>query len=132
MTTEQKQKIINLRRIGRSYADIARTVNLPEGTVKSFCWRNKTSPEPKIPKNLCLQCGKFLEPQPDAPPRKFCSDKCRFDWWRKNRKPNNSAICAGCGKEFFYYGKSKRKYCSQECCTKHRFDRSLDDREDSV
>ena len=124
MTADQKQKITQLRQLGRSYADIAQSVNLPEGTVKSFCWRNRltsASGQAEPAKNLCLQCGAFLEPQPDAPPRKFCCDKCRFDWHRKNRKPNNSAVCAGCGREFFYYGKAGRKYCSQNCCTQHRY-----------
>jgi len=124
MLKEQKQKILDLRRQGRTYADIAKNVNLPEGTVKSFCWRNRQSTASSIEglsNSTCYNCGQPLVPQPDAPPRKFCSDKCRFDWWRKNRKPNNSAVCADCNKEFFYYGKTKRKYCSQACFVKHRF-----------
>ena len=126
MTAEEKRKTIELRHFGRTYLDIAETLNLPEGTVKSFCWRNRMSAqspseESEPAQSFCRNCGQLITPQPDAPPRKFCSDKCRYDWWRKNRKPNNRAVCVGCNKEFFYYGKADRKYCSHACFTKHRF-----------
>ena len=121
MTTGQKNQITHLRNLGHTYADISKVLNMSESTVKSFCWRNKVQNKPISEKDICRNCRSFLVHTPDAPPRKFCSDKCRFEWWRKYRKPNNSAVCICCEKEFHYYGKATRKYCSQRCCIKHRF-----------
>jgi len=85
MTEVQKKQITELRRKGCSYADIADTVKMPQGTVKSFCWRNRishtdVSDKPKLIKVGCLNCGCALVQKGDAPPRKFCSEKCRSDW----------------------------------------------------
>lgn len=126
MTEAQKKRITEMRRQGRGYAEIADAVKLPQGTVKSFCWRNQIananlSDKSKPSKNGCRNCGCVLEKKADAPPRKFCSDQCRNEWWGKNRKPNNSAVCACCHKEFSYYGKTIRKYCSHDCFIKDRF-----------
>ena len=67
--------------------------------------------------------------QPDTGrPKKFCSDKCRREWWkghpeRINRKESAMypAVCVRCGKEFLSYGNRKRKYCSHDCYIKARF-----------
>ncbi len=126
MKDEQKKKITEMRRQGRGYAEIADVVKLPQGTVKSFCWRNQIAnanltDKTKPSKNGCRNCGCQLEKKADAPPRKFCSDQCRSEWWSKNRKPNSSAVCTCCHKEFSYYGKTVRKYCSHDCFIKDRF-----------
>jgi hypothetical protein len=126
MTVTQKKKITELRKQGYSYTDIAEIVKLPQGTVKSFCWRNQLSNADLFGKDEhhkggCLNCGCVIVCQPDAPPRKYCSDRCREVWWSKHRKPNNSAVCAYCKKKFAYYGKAARKYCSQTCSVKARF-----------
>ena len=40
MTKEQKRLIDQYRQSGLKYAEIARTIGLPETTVKSYCYRN--------------------------------------------------------------------------------------------
>lgn len=125
MTGAQKNKITEMRKRGASYADIAAATKLPQGTVKSFCWRNKLSNSDIsdiVYGDKCRNCGAVLIQNSDAPPKKFCSDKCRSSWWGKHRKPNNHGICTYCKKTFDYYGNEKRKYCSHACFIKDRFE----------
>lgn len=80
MTEAQKNKIIEMRKRGASYADIAAVIKLPQGTVKSFCWRNKLSNgdiSDTVHADKCRNCGAVLIQNPDTPPKKFCSEKCR-------------------------------------------------------
>jgi hypothetical protein len=124
MTVVQKNKITEMRKRGTSYADIAAALKLPQGTVKSFCWRNDLSDSAvsvNAPRNVCRQCGTVLVQISDAPPKKFCSDKCRSLWWSNHRKPNSQAVCTYCKKKFEFYGNAKRKYCSRACFMKDHF-----------
>ncbi len=59
----QRQHILHLRQVGRSFAQIAGEVRLPKSTVKSFCYRHhdaalKAEPATRIP--ACSQCGQSL------------------------------------------------------------------------
>ena len=98
MNQSQKEKITELRNNGLSYKDISRELNLSESAVKSFFSRKN--------KSVCDMC------------KRFCSDKCRMLWWRKN--PHITAkmtetVCIVCGKKFFSYPSKHRKYCSKKC-----------------
>ena len=83
MNDAQRQKIIQLRQAGQSFAQIADKVCLPKSTVKSFCYRHTASAddvkqEPRS--TFCPQCGKPL-PNRRFKPRRFCSDECRAKYW---------------------------------------------------
>ncbi len=135
MNIMQKDTIQKMRSEGYSYSEIANALTISVNTIKSFCQRNKIkAPEPAIQaKNdeskdiaLCKCCGKNLVQIPKQKPKKFCTDKCRLDWWNKNKdKVNKQAIykktCIYCNKEFESYGNSKRKYCSHACYIEARF-----------
>ena len=131
MTDIQKQKIKHLRSAGKSYKDIAVAMNLNESTVKTYCNRNGLTDKDisfmrSNQKNKCLYCSREIHQIPKQKPKKFCSDKCRFAWWTKNRDlKNKKAVytikCRGCGKEFASYGNKKRKYCSHSCYVSARF-----------
>ncbi|RAZ95782.1 RNA polymerase subunit sigma-70, partial [Klebsiella oxytoca] len=59
-------------------------------------------------------------------PRKFCSEKCRRQWWKAhpqegNRKAIVTKKCECCGREFSFYRSRKPKYCSYDCYIKARF-----------
>lgn len=141
MTEEQKVQTTRMRKEGRGYAAIARTLCISENTVKSFC-RRKNLNGIAVPraaqtaryegKHFCDCCGKEVAQMPGRKEKRFCSDKCRNKWWNShlnqvNRKANYEFICPQCKKTFMVYGNAKRKYCSHECYIKHRFGGGTDD-----
>ena len=62
MTDNQKQCIKEMRGAGIGYKKISQELNLPLGTVQSFCRREYiTAAEPVVhDENHCRQCGKLL------------------------------------------------------------------------
>lgn len=120
MTTEEKNKIINLRNQGYSYNEISKTMNISLGTVKSIISRNKDE------LSLCLYCGKPLLQEEHKKKRKFCSVECKTKWWNENRllkssKSKHEIICPCCNKTFFDYPNRHRVYCSNGCYKKVRY-----------
>lgn len=112
MTDEQKIKINKMRQLGLSYQQMSVELNIPKSTIKTYCNRIGTS--------VCKNCGKPIRSMPKCKPRVFCSDKCRFEWWKHNKsavshKTNAQYICAVCGKEFTLHRTRPGKYCSRAC-----------------
>ena len=73
----------------------------------------------------CKWCGKEFEPRHYS--TKYCSDKCRKDFYRKyyreryKHKNPKLVTCLICGKSFWRRGKQNSKYCSPECASEaHR------------
>lgn len=136
MNDIQRTQIINMRVEGVGYRTIAKTLNISENTIKSFCRRNKltgtckvVSLKPLEPLQVevrCKCCDKIV-PQNDKRKKKlFCSDKCRMTWWNSHRelvkhKNQVTKVCPYCHKEFISYEKAERKYCSHECYIADRF-----------
>ena len=118
------ENIVLWRTQGIGYAEIAKRLNISRDTVKSFCMRNKITVINQSDK--CKFCGNPLVQKEKVKKKRFCSDKCRLDWWHKNpdklcRKATYSFVCARCGKPFTAYGNNHRKYCSHQCYIKERF-----------
>ena len=126
MTTEQKLLIEQYRQSGMKYSAIARTVGLPETTVKSYCYRNPISAQvPKSTGPVCPQCGKPITSSKFRP-RRFCSDACRNKFWLSHHDAAAchaavKAICQHCGKPFTDYANRHRKYCSHPCYIAARY-----------
>lgn len=126
MTTEEIQIINNLQHQGLGYKRIATLTGLPVNGVKTYCRRHKVAaPVCEAPQAFCQNCGKPVKRIPQAKPRRFCSDKCRMDFWNSHRdKVKHRVIytfrCPACGKEFQSPGNSNRKYCSRECMANAR------------
>lgn len=130
MTDEQKIQIKKLKAAGLSNAQIAQETGILTNTVKSFCRRHKIAGDMQLDtteiKSVCKNCGIPVKQQSGRKEKKFCSDKCRMKWWNAhlnevNRKAMSDCICKKCGKHFYVYGKSNRKYCSHECYISDRF-----------
>jgi len=71
----------------------------------------------------CLNCGKLTWKFPKDVNKKFCSHECHSKYphpKRKNLNNYHTIICQGCGKEIFELKSSIRKFCSRECCDKHK------------
>ena len=123
MNEIQKHKLIRLKKQGRSYKEIASALSISESTIKSFFRRQKLKIEENS--NICKNCGTILEKSSKSNIKKFCSDSCRYKWWRKNLENNRSYlkihICKYCDKKFKSFDNKNRKYCSHKCYINDRF-----------
>lgn len=143
MTSEEKEKIKELRLKGMGYKNIAKLLGLTRDSVRGFCKRNgldgnscvvALNVEEKVKRNLlCAYCEKPIKQNHQGRVRRFCSNECRRKWWKENqdkRKQKETAIykytCPYCGNEFSVYGNKKRKYCSHNCYIRDRFWREED------
>ena len=133
MTAYQKDQIINLRKAGSSYSEIAWTLSLTKDQVSGYCRRNSISTtttsvsnENRPTGHFCPNCGKEIS-QPDKMKTiRFCSATCRVSWWNSHpemvqKKAYYNFICAHCGSEGRAYGNASRKYCSHACYIADRF-----------
>jgi len=128
MTLIQKNITKDMREVGKSYAEIADWLGLSKNTVKSYCQRNNLHQTKKTITNItyCKQCGQEMEIITGRKLKKFCSDKCRMDWWvadpdQLNRKATYNFSCAYCGANFTAYGNKSRKFCNHTCYIASRF-----------
>lgn len=131
MHVQMKENIRRLRLDGLPYSAIAKATGIPINTVKAHCRRNgigKTGLQGSLEEggNYCKQCGKQLPCKTKGKPKKFCCDKCRYEWWNShrhqlNRKASYLLTCAYCEKEFISYGNKDRKYCGHNCYIIDRF-----------
>lgn len=116
MTESQKEELLELRKQGLGYKSISAITMLPLGTVKYFFLRLENMPKP----SFCPVCDIKLRQTKGHRQKKFCSEKCRYEW-RKNHvgerrlKAYYTAICLECGKKFTAYGNDSRKYCCRAC-----------------
>lgn len=116
MDKEQKASIIRMRSDGMTFSEIANQLQLSINTVKSFYRRNAKT---ETPLEACMNCGKPIVQTEHKRQKKFCSDKCRNDWWSahpQNRRPKKlySHICEYCGIAF-QSDRAKSKYCTVKC-----------------
>lgn len=103
MTDADKTQIIKLKANGYGYRKIAAELGFSENTIKSFLKRNS---------DACIVCGTAVIG------KKYCSDKCRMEWWRKHPHRTTGMLeckCESCGKTFFAYPSKARRYCSKAC-----------------
>lgn len=121
MTETERSKIHAFRLDGMTPKQIAELMGISLNTIKVYCHRNPLSPTAIADhKGLCRECGKQLVQLPHKRRKRYCSDKCRMAWWKKNdtqlnRKAFYQIVCQHCGTEFESYGNAKRKYCSRSC-----------------
>lgn len=118
MTDTEKNKILELRKLGLGYQKIAKEIGMSVNAIRNYCSKADSL-------SVCKECGKKIKSIPSRKRKQFCSDKCRFIWWNKHRselnhKVKNYVICACCGKEFINFTNSIRVYCSVDCYNKVR------------
>ncbi|MCE7699960.1 MAG: hypothetical protein K8E24_014455 [Methanobacterium paludis] len=59
----------------------------------------------------CKNCGKVFSTKNKV--HIYCSNKCKFEYYKRNRKPK-IRICDYCGKKFISKN-TRSKYCSKSC-----------------
>lgn len=146
MNEFQAAQIRNLRLQGVGYRGIGTIVGLSRDIVRNYCKSKgldglatdlKINMRERMETGrACWCCGRELEQPHTGRRRKFCSDKCRRDWWAAHpeaRTQNETAYyhltCVYCGKPFIAYGNKNRKYCSHNCYVHDRFWREEEGRE---
>ena len=138
MTENQKKQIIEMRKKGIGYKAISTSLGLSRDIVRTFCKaRNMTgfgmaavlNVDERISSGeICPNCCKSVRQSAKGRRKKFCSEKCRREWWKahpENTNPKETAqyhlTCVYCGNEFISYGNDKRKFCSHSCYIHNRF-----------
>lgn len=118
MTTLEKQEILNLRCLGKSYKEISNLTGFCESTVKTTCLRTKAKKERRD--GYCKYCGKKLRFVSGKKEKQYCSDKCRQLYWHEhndqlNKKYDTEIECHFCHRTFRTYKSLNKKFCSWEC-----------------
>lgn len=149
MTEFQAAQIRNLRVQGVGYRGIATIVGLSRDIVRNYCKSQGLDgfatdltvnmKEQMENGKACWCCGKEIKQPYTGRRRKFCSDKCRREWWaahpeagRHKEAAYYHLTCEYCGKTFVSYGNKNRKYCSHHCYVRDRFWRDEEGREPYV
>ena len=83
MNTEIKTRIRQLRGEGYGYKRIAKTLDLTLSVVRYAV--NKMSDEDLL-EGHCEKCGIKIKSIKGKKRKRFCSDRCRWDWWNKHQK----------------------------------------------
>ena len=111
MTLEEKQKVLELRKLNKGYGEIAKILGVSKSSITTFLKRDNLS-------ETCLNCGKKIIQTKGHRKRKFCSDKCRIESWKiskDNKFGNIEKTCRYCGCHFLSYVSKDTKYCSRKC-----------------
>ncbi len=144
MTDAQAKQIVEMRLKGVGYKSIGTVVGLSRDIVRNYCKsHNLTGYASVLTKNVrlrieqgeaCLYCGGSIMQPKTGRPKKFCSEKCRREWWKqhpeavkKSREASYELVCGNCGRRFISYGNKNRKFCSHDCYIKYRFWRDGED-----
>jgi endogenous inhibitor of DNA gyrase (YacG/DUF329 family) len=121
MTSEQKERILDLRRNGFSYVEIGMVVGLHKNTVKTFCWRNRQPPDSATG----FLSGNTTELTPDNAAENTPDD-------RPDNKPDHThpvvepifqdRMCRQCGVTLIQPLKTKtRIFCGAKCGSAWRY-----------
>ena len=117
MTDMEKRTILTMRKNGNSYAAIAKELNIPVGTIKTICSREKSTDTNTNTGVLCLMCGSPIQINPNGREKQFCCRHCYNKWWHANHTVRTAynRTCPVCGKEFTVRSNKCQKYCSAVC-----------------
>ena len=96
MTEQDRTAIITMRENGASFSAIARTLDVPLGTVKTVCTRGQKTNT--FTGTFCLNCGTPIRNSLQG--KRFCSRHCYNKWWHANHSVRTlyHQTCPVCGK----------------------------------
>ena len=118
MTTEEKNKILELRKSGKSIRQICEIVDRSNDTVHSLIASNVDH------FSKCQVCGvEIAILKGPGRKRKYCSKECRHS---KQVDKIDERVCLNCGKHFVTWKhKKKIRFCCQACYFKYRRGQTL-------
>ena len=95
MTEKEKRTILDMRAAGKQYKEISAELGIEVSALKVFVHRQKHKDVRR-----CEQCRKTL-PKDARKTQRFCSDKCRNDWWYSHKgelqgERLTTFVCAVC------------------------------------
>jgi len=122
MNNKEKNKIVELKKLGYGYKKIAKELDLSLSIVRYACSKIN---EDDLLIGSCENCGLKIKSIKGKKKKRFCSDKCRWKWWNKNqnqvdKKAFYTHVCTWCNNEFTVYGNNHRVYCSHDCYIKSK------------
>ena len=117
MTDEQKSIVVDYRKQGLTYTEIAQATGLKYSAIQYYLRVN--APPITPPPIACKHCGKVIY-RTQFGNRCFCSLECRYNWKRSHLREHHY-ICQCCGKTFTVNQKSSQKYCSHRCYITARY-----------
>lgn len=122
LNSDQISRIEDLLCEGKSIRYISSTLGFSRNTIARIASEMKEGGTTGL---RCINCHKPIEDPNKYKPRKFCSDRCRFEW-HNNRKRKASYICScvNCGIIFTSYGNRNKRFCSDECKKHYLYDDS--------
>jgi hypothetical protein len=125
MKPEMKNQLKQMRKEGYGYKKIAKELGLTLSVVRYAC--NKINDEDLL-EGHCEKCGLKIKSIKGKKRKRFCSDRCRWDWWNKHQKEVDKKafythVCKWCNKEFTTYGNKNRVYCSHDCYIKFKLNK---------
>ena len=131
MKAEIRNQLKQMRKDGYGYKRIAKELGLTLSVVRYAC--SKMSEEDLL-ESRCEKCGLEIKSIKGKKKKRFCSDKCRWQWWSKHQKEINKKAfythqCKYCKKEFTVYGNNKRVYCSHDCYIKFKLQKGANHHE---
>ena len=121
MTTEEKNKIIELNNAKKSKRAIARAINKDPMTVLRFL----EDLDPSIKSfSICPACGEeIIQYKGRGRNKIYCSNKCRHS---KAIDKVDERVCLNCGKHFITWkNKKKIRFCCHSCYVEHRYGKRL-------
>jgi hypothetical protein len=71
-------------------------------------------------KTSCTMCNKLFDAYDNGTKNKFCSNKCKSSWRRKEGLDNESRVCIFCNEVFIVNKYKKNKCCSYSCANKEK------------
>ena len=95
---KQIEMIGRMRAENYTYAGIGKALGMSGNTVKSICRRYGFTPAEGVPmKNInhavayeeqprCKFCGAVMDNPWNRVGKAFCSDRCRYKWWNRERR----------------------------------------------
>ena len=98
MNEMQIETIGQLRADNYTYASIGKTLGISPNIIKSVCRKYEFMPRENTPqKNInkaveieqlprCKFCGRTMDNPWNRVGKTFCSDKCRYSWWNRERR----------------------------------------------
>lgn len=88
MTSQQISMLTTMRNAGAGYQIIANAIGATKDTVKKYCQRHGMRSETGSARSLqfCPNCGVRLVSLAGKKAKRFCSDRCRYNWWNAQHR----------------------------------------------